>query len=102
MDNPELSSLLASHKMVLLEFHASWCEPCKWAEPVVKEVLSHFNMAIQIHKIDIDQTPDLARHYHVLSVPTFILFRDGIEVWRMRGYDIAPVMIRSMEKFVLH
>ena len=92
--------MLAKYKTVLLEFHAGWCEPCKWAEPVVKEVIDHFKGAVFLHKIDIDQHPELSRNFKVLSVPTFVLLRNGNEAWRMRGFDIAPVMIRSLEKFI--
>jgi thioredoxin 1 len=85
---------------LLLDFVADWCEPCKWAEPVIGQVIVHFKDKISLHKIDIDQHPELAREYHVLSVPTFILFKEGKELWRMRGFDTAPVMIRALEQVV--
>mgnify|MGYP001156528584 CR=1 FL=1 len=100
MDDAQLESLLSQHKTVLLEFHASWCEPCKWAEPVVKEVLDHFKGSFYLHKLDIDRNPEISRSFQVLSVPTFVLIKNTNEVWRMRGFDIAPVMIRSLEKFI--
>ncbi len=100
MNENELMQLFADHKMILLEFHASWCEPCKWAEPVVKEVMTHFNDSLHLHKLDIDLHPSISREFRVLSVPTFILIKNGSEAWRMRGFDISPVMIRSLEKFI--
>jgi thioredoxin 1 len=100
MEAGELTRLFKEHDVVLLEFHASWCEPCKWAVPVVNEIMGHFKDSIYLQKFDIDSHPDISRDFQVLSVPTFILIRNGAEVWRMRGFDIAPVMIRSLEKFV--
>ena len=94
----EISSLLNTHPLVLLDFHATWCEPCRWAEPIVEEVLKHFQGKIVLHKIDIDEHPSLAKDHHILSVPTFVLYRNGEEVWRMRGFDTVPKMIRSLEE----
>ncbi len=59
MNEYEISSLLKKHNVILLEFHATWCEPCKWAEPVVKELLFHFKDNLHLHKIDIDEQPGI-------------------------------------------
>ena len=73
----------------LFFFSAQWCEPCKWAEPIVKEVIEKFSGRIAMSKIDIDAHIDKSREHHILSVPTLVLFKDGKEVWRMRGFDTA-------------
>lgn len=78
--------------LIMLDFHATWCEPCKWAEPVMEEVLKNFNGRIEMQKVDIDKEPERARSYHILSVPTFVLLKDGQEVWRRRGFDVAAKM----------
>lgn len=95
-----MAALLNEHKLLLLEFQASWCEPCKWAEPVVKDVLQHFNGTMHLQQFDIDEHPALSKDFSVLSVPTFVLMKEGVEVWRMRGFDISPVMIRALQAFV--
>mgnify|MGYP003948831163 CR=1 FL=1 len=100
MDDTEIASLLKEHNVVLLEFHAAWCEPCKWAEPVIKEVMHHFKENLHLHKIDIDEQPVVSKEFSVLSVPTFVLMKGGSEVWRMRGFEISPVMIRSLQPYV--
>jgi thioredoxin 1 len=86
--------------LVLVDFYADWCEPCKWALPVIENVLKHFEGKILLEKCDIDAHPEIAAHYKVLSVPTFILFRNKQEIWRMRGFDIAPVMIRKINSAI--
>lgn len=73
----------------LVFFSAEWCDPCKWADPIVKEALGKLEGKISLRKIDIDANASLAKEHHVLSVPTLILFKDGKEVWRMRGFDTA-------------
>ena len=86
--------------LILIDFHATWCEPCKWALPVIDDVLKHFNGKITLEKVNIDEQPDLAASLHIMSVPTFILYQNRKEIWRMRGFDIAPVMIRKIESAV--
>jgi thioredoxin 1 len=80
----------------LLFFSAEWCEPCKWAAPIVDEVIEKFPGRISLEKIDIDAHADKAREHHVLSVPTLVLFKEGKEVWRMKGFDTAPNLQRIL------
>lgn len=87
-------------KFVMYDFYADWCEPCKWAEPVIDEVLENFSGKIQLEKINIDTDPELTRSYHVLSVPTFILLHNGEELWRMKGFLTPSEIITQLEKFV--
>lgn len=90
----------ASNDLVIVDFYADWCEPCKWALPVIEEVLTHFKGKIALEKVNIDEQPELAASLHIMSVPTFILYKNRKEIWRMRGFDIAPVMIRKIEAVV--
>ncbi|MCX6290912.1 MAG: thioredoxin family protein [Bacteroidetes bacterium] len=91
---------LSSQQFVLADFYASWCEPCKWADLVVEEVVKKFTGKILLHKIDIDVNPSVARDHHILSVPTLVLFNNGTEVWRMRGFDTAPKLKKILDEFV--
>lgn len=88
---------LKGRQLVMADFYADWCEPCKWADPVIEQVLENFSDKIGLVKINIDEHPHVAKDFHVLSVPTFILFKNGEEIWRMRGFDVAPKMIRQLE-----
>ena len=87
----------ASDDLVIIDFCADWCGPCKWALPVIDDVLKHFNGKIKLEKVNIDEQPDLAASLHIMSVPTFILYQNRKEIWRMRGFDIAPVVIKKIE-----
>jgi len=84
----------------LLSFSANWCEPCKWAEPVIHDVVEHFDGKLELRKIDIDTEPAIAREHHILSVPTFVLMNGDVEMWRMNGFDLAPNMIRSLGQHI--
>jgi thioredoxin 1 len=97
--NAHLKEIISSGEFVLVDFHAIWCEPCKWVEPILNEVEKHFSGKVLLKKIDIDVYPDIARDLHVLSVPTILLFKNGEEVWRIRGFDTLTHMI---EKISVH
>ncbi len=92
-----LKDLVADQKFVLLDFYADWCEPCKWADPVMEDALSKIENRPPLIKINIDDQPTLTKELHVLSVPTFILLKDGKEIWRMRGFDTANKIILQLQ-----
>lgn len=88
----------SSDGYVLVDFYADWCEPCKWALPVIEDVLNQLQGKIVLEKIDIDRSPEIAKYFHVMSVPTFVLFHNKEEVWRMRGFDTAPNLFRIFKE----
>lgn len=69
----------------LLDFYADWCGPCKVMEPLLEQIKHEMGEQLQIKKIDVDQDNDTASHYGVMSIPTFIVLKDGQEVDRAIG-----------------
>lgn len=70
---------------VLVDFWASWCGPCKMMGPVVEQIAQDMGESARVCKINIDEQPELASQYNVMSIPTFILFKEGKEVNRTIG-----------------
>ena len=62
---------------VLVDFWAEWCGPCKMVAPILEEIADEQAGALRIAKVNVDQSPELARRFQVMSIPTMILFRDG-------------------------
>lgn len=70
---------------VLVDFHATWCGPCKMMEPVIRQLKQKFGNKLSVIKIDVDRNQPLAGELGVRGVPTFILFKNGKPVWRESG-----------------
>ena len=72
--------VMHSDKPVLIDFWASWCGPCKMMSPVIDEIAEEMGDSIKVCKINIDEEQNLAVKYNVMSIPTFIVLKDGKEV----------------------
>ena len=76
---------LATADWVMAEFYATWCPHCKRMQPVVEEFKKLMEGTLEVVQIDIDQEDALANFYTIESVPTFILMREGEQLWRQSG-----------------
>lgn len=76
------TEIINQERIVLVDFFAEWCGPCKMMSPILKEVKSDLKDQISIVKIDVDKNQSLAAKFQVRGVPTFMLFKDGKQVWR--------------------
>ncbi|GGZ87184.1 thioredoxin [Algibacter mikhailovii] len=79
------NSIINTSQLVLIDFYANWCGPCKVLAPILKEVKHELADKIKILKIDVDKNQTLAAKYQVRGVPTMILFKDGKQLWRQSG-----------------
>ena len=88
--NNDLDSEI-SEGLVLVDFYATWCGPCKMMHPVIDSVVKE-NNNLKVLKIDVDQNEELARIYGVMSIPTLILFKDGNMVEKKLGFTPKEII----------
>ena len=79
------NTLIRDVRLIVVDFHALWCAPCKMQSPILKEVATELGDKIKVIKIDVDQNPELASRYNIQGVPTLIIFKNGKLVWRQSG-----------------
>lgn len=88
--------------IVLVDFSAPWCGPCQMQSPILEDLVNRVGATVVIGKVDVDDAPDLAVRYDILSIPTLILMKDGQVVQRFVGVQSASVLAKAVQAVVSH
>jgi thioredoxin 1 len=91
------AEVLDSSQPVLVDFWAEWCVPCHMVSPVVEEIAREYSEKLKAAKLNVDDNPQTARQYGVMSIPTLIVFKDGQEKARVVGARGKDAILREIE-----
>ena len=90
--------VLKEEKVVLVDFYADWCGPCKMMAPTLEEIADEQSDVLKVCKINVDDAPDVARAYRVMSIPNMVLFKDGKAVNRFVGVTDKSDIVEAVKE----
>ena len=85
---------------VVVDFWAEWCGPCKAIAPILTELAEELGDQVQIAKLNVDDNPDIARQYDVMSIPTLLVFKGGDVQKRLVGAKGKGQLLQELNEFV--
>ena len=88
--------VLKSEIPVLVDFYADWCGPCQMMAPVIGQLAGEYEGRVKIGKLNVDENPDIAVRYKVMSIPTMIIFRNGKEVGASSKKEVEKAIGRAL------
>ena len=89
------SVVLENPKPVLVDFYADWCGPCKMLAPLVEQVAAESN-DYEVYKLNVDEAPELAANFGVMSIPTLIVFKNGEVAGRTVGVQSKQNILKML------
>lgn len=95
------AEVLKSEQPVLVDFWAEWCGPCKIVEPIVEELAKTYEGKIKVGSVNVDNEQELAMQYQVMSIPTFIIFKNGQPVSQFIGAQPKVKFEEEINKVLL-
>ena len=90
----------AASEVVIVDFWAEWCGPCKMVAPVLEEIASEYAGRIRIGKLDVDENPDVSRRFEIMSIPTLMVFQDGVPKKRLIGAKGKGQLLQELAEFL--
>jgi thioredoxin 1 len=90
----------AAAEPVVVDFWAEWCGPCKMIAPILDEIARENAGKVTVAKLNVDDNPDVARRFDVMSIPTLIVFKDGTAQKRLIGAKGKGQLLAELEEFI--
>ena len=94
------SEVLKSDKPVLVDFWAAWCGPCRMVSPVIDQLADEYEGKLKIAKVNVDENPELAGKYDIMSIPSVFIFNNGSKVDGVIGARPKQVFDEMLKKYV--
>ena len=101
LSDADFTTTISGDKPVLVDFWAEWCGPCKLIAPVLEEISAEYGEKITIAKLNIDDNPQSPASFDVMSIPTMVVFQDGVEKKRIVGARPKAAMLSELAEFIV-
>ena len=85
---------------MLVDFWAEWCGPCKQITPILEEIAVEHDGKLRIAKVNVDENLEIARRFEVMSIPTLVLFKEGVAQRRLIGAKGKGQLLQELEAFI--
>jgi thioredoxin 1 len=89
-----------AEQLVLVDFWAEWCGPCKLIAPVLAELAAEHPDTLRVTKVNVDDSPDVARRFEIMSIPTLMVFKDGVAKKRLIGAKGKQQLLQELQEFL--
>ncbi|MFZ5844929.1 MAG: thioredoxin [Patescibacteria group bacterium] len=94
------SEVLKSDKPVLVDFWAVWCGPCQMQEPIIEEVAQEMKDKAKVGKLNVDENPQIAQKYGIMSIPTLVIFKGGVIAKQFIGVTSKETLVGELNKLI--
>lgn len=91
---------IKNNGVVLVDFYADWCGPCKMLGPVLEDLAKEYEGKAKIVKVNVDEISDLASEYGVMSIPNMFILKDGVVVKNIVGYQPKPALKQVLDSLI--
>ena len=91
---------VTSKGVALVDFWATWCGPCKMMAPNVEDIATEYKGRVAVGKVDVDEWPNLATRFGIMSIPTLIVFKDGEKKEVLVGYRLKMQIAEVLDKYL--
>lgn len=91
-------STINSPEPVLVDFWATWCGPCRMVGPVIEELASDYVGKAKVCKVDVDEQPEIAQRYNIMTIPTIMVFKNGQVMEKIVGVKPKSVFAQMLDK----
>ena len=96
----DYKALISGSPLVMIEFYATWCGHCRNMMPVVAEIRELLGDSAQIYQLDVDENQEVPEAVGVTGTPTFVIYRNGKEVWKFSGELAGNVLLQKIQSFM--
>ena len=100
MTEEELRALMQNEEIVLIDFYAPWCAPCKKMAPIIDRIEEEYASRVSVERVDVAANPSLGKSFNISSIPVFAIYHDGKEIWRNTGLTEKSLLESKLENLL--